>query len=170
MAPSPLQKFCIECGRSLQRKVVAGVERPFCVSCDRIYFPDQKVAAAALVEKGGKILLVKRGIEPLQGFWSLPAGFVDAGEDPMAAAERECLEETGLQVTVTDLLEIISGQEHLRGAHLVILYRAEIMRGELNAADDADEAAFFGPEDLPPLAFEATKQAVDIWRRSRSNS
>ncbi len=145
---------------------VQGQERPFCVSCDRIYFPDLKVAAAVLVEQSGKILLVKRGIEPHQGLWSLPAGFVDAGEDPKAAAERECLEETGLHVTVTDLLEIISGQEHLRGAHLVILYRAEIERGELNAADDADEVAFFHHDDLPRLAFEATKRAIDIWLRS----
>lgn len=167
MALSPSYKYCIECGRSLQTKVVEGQERPFCVSCDRIYFPDLKVAAAVLVEQSGKILLVKRGIDPHQGFWTLPAGFVDAGEDPRVAAERECLEETGLHVSVIDLLEIISGQEHLRGAHLVIVYRAEVERGELNAADDAAEAAFFNPDDLPPLAFKATKQAVDIWLRSR---
>lgn len=163
MARSPSYKYCFECGRSLETMFVQGQERPFCVSCDRIYFPDLKVAAAVLVEQSGKILLVKRGIDPHQGFWTLPAGFVDAGEDPQTAAERECLEETGLHVTVTDLLEIISGQEHLRGAHLVILYRAEIERGELNAADDADEVAFFRSDDLPPLAFEATKQAIDIW-------
>ena len=166
MALSPSYKYCFECGRSLETMFVQGQERPFCVSCDRIYFPDLKVAAAVLVEQSGKILLVKRGIEPHQGLWSLPAGFVDAGEDPKAAAERECLEETGLHVTVTDLLEIISGQEHLRGAHLVILYRAEIERGELNAADDADEVAFFHHDDLPRLAFEATKRAIDIWLRS----
>jgi ADP-ribose pyrophosphatase YjhB (NUDIX family) len=132
-----------------------------------VYFPDLKVAAAVLVEKSRKILLVKRGVDPYQGLWTLPAGFVDAGEDPRAAAERECLEETGLHVSVIDLLEIISGQEHDRGAHLVIVYRAEINGGELKAADDAAEAAFFGPDDLPLLAFEATKQAIDIWVRSR---
>jgi ADP-ribose pyrophosphatase YjhB (NUDIX family) len=160
-------KYCPECGELLQAKVVEHKEQPFCDSCDRIYFPDNKVAAAVLVEHDGEILLVKRGIDPHRGMWTLPAGFIDAGEDPLAAAERECLEETGLHVRVTDLLEIISGQEHLRGAHLVILYRAEIEHGELNAADDADEAAFFGPDNLPPLAFEATKKSIDIWLRSR---
>lgn len=156
-------KYCPECGETLQTKVLENKERPFCDSCDRIYFPDNKVAAAVLIEHQGEILLVKRGIDPHRGKWTLPAGFIDAGEDPVAAAERECLEETGLHVRVTDLLKIISGQEHLRGAHLVILYRAEIKHGELNAADDADEAAFFGPDNLPPLAFEATKQSIDIW-------
>jgi len=155
-----------ECGELLQTKVLENKEQPFCDSCDRIYFPDNKVAAAVLIEHEGEILLVKRGIAPHRGKWTLPAGFIDAGEDPVAAAERECLEETGLHVRVTDLLKIISGQEHLRGAHLVILYRAEIEYGELNAADDADEAAFFGPDNLPPLAFEATKQSIAIWLRS----
>lgn len=158
-------KYCPECGELLQAKVVENKEQPFCDSCERIYFPDNKVAAAVLVEHGGEILLVKRGIVPHRGKWTLPAGFVDAGEDPVAAAERECLEETGLQVRVTDLLEIISGQEHDRGAHLVIVYNAELASGELNAGDGADEAAFFRPDQLPPLAFKATKQAVDIWLR-----
>jgi len=160
-------KYCPECGELLQTIVLENKEQSFCDSCDRIYFPDNKVAAAVLIEHEGEILLVKRGIAPHRGKWTLPAGFIDAGEDPVAAAERECLEETGLHVRVTDLLKIISGQEHLRGAHLVILYRAEIEYGELNAADDADEAAFFGPDNLPTLAFEATKQSIDIWLRSR---
>jgi ADP-ribose pyrophosphatase YjhB (NUDIX family) len=121
-----------------------------------------------MVEQDGKLLLVRRGIDPHQGMWTLPAGFVDAGEDPRVAAARECLEETGLVITIFELVEVISGQEHDRGAHLVILFRAVVEGGEMRAGDDADEAAFFGPHEVPPLAFEATKKAVDIWLRSRS--
>lgn len=167
MSRTPPYEFCVECGRSLQTRAVEGQERPFCVSCDRIYFPDLKVAAAVLVEKGGKILLVRRGIDPHQGRWTLPAGFVDAGEDPKFTAQRECLEETGLIISITELVEIISGQEHTRGAHLVILYRAEVRGGELIAGDDADEVGFFGSDELPPLAFEATEKAIDIWLAGR---
>lgn len=163
MGPTPPINFCEQCGKPLQLRVIEGKERPYCSTCDRIYFPDLKVAVAVIVERGEKILLVKRGIDPHRGFWTLPAGFMDAGEEPERAAERECLEETGLQVSVIDLVTIISGQEHSRGAHLVIVYRAEVEEGHLNASDDAAEAAFFSGDDLPPLAFEATKIAVEIW-------
>ncbi len=51
---------------------------------------------------------------------------------------RECLEETGLEVRVTALLDVIARQEHPRGAHILIVYRAEILAGELKAGDDAE--------------------------------
>lgn len=163
MGFNPPIQFCAQCGGPLQIRVVEGKKRPYCGRCDRIYFPDLKVAVAVIVEQDEKILLVKRGIEPHQGLWTLPAGFMDAGEDAQRAAERECLEETGLHVSAGDLVTIISGQEHSRGAHLVIVYKAEVVGGNLNASDDALEAAFFGPDNLPPLAFEATVKSVEIW-------
>lgn len=102
------------------------------------------------------MLLVRRSNDPQRGLWTLPAGFLDAGEDPARAAERECLEETGLQVQVVDLVDVMGGQEHARGAHILIVYRAEIVSGELRAGDDADRAAFFSRDQLPPLAFATT--------------
>ena len=69
---------------------------------------------AVLVEDDGQVLLVRRANEPQRGLWTLPAGFVDAGEDPVLAAERECLEETGLRVKITGLLDVIFGLELIR--------------------------------------------------------
>jgi ADP-ribose pyrophosphatase YjhB (NUDIX family) len=89
--------------------------------------------------------------------WTLPAGFVNAGEDPAVAAARECLEETGLTVRVTRVLDVIAGREHPRGADFVIVYRAEVVSGDLQAADDADQVAWFERDQLPPLAFQATQ-------------
>jgi ADP-ribose pyrophosphatase YjhB (NUDIX family) len=129
-----------------------------------VYFRDPKVAAAALVEREGKVLLVRRVNVPEQGKWSLPAGFVDRGEDPRRAAERECLEETGLVVRAGELMDVIYGAEHAAGADLVLVYRAEISEGDVHAQDDADAAAFFGPGEIPPLAFQATRRALDQWQ------
>jgi ADP-ribose pyrophosphatase YjhB (NUDIX family) len=131
-----------------------------CPRCDWTYFADPKVAVAALVERDGQVLLARRVGDPQRGLWTLPAGFVDAGEDPAVAAQRECLEETGLEVRITGLLDVISGQEHPRGAHIFIVYRAEIISGELRAADDVDRVGFFAYDDLPPLAFETTKRIL----------
>ena len=126
------------------------------------------MAAAVLVEHEGKVLLVRRVNVPEQGKWTLPAGFVDGPEDPRDTAGRECLEETGLRVEVGDLLDLIAGLEHPRGASIIIVYRARIVGGQLRAGDDAGEAAFFGPDELPPLAFEATRRVLDRWRRERA--
>ncbi len=153
-------KYCPRCSVALVSAQRAGRARPVCPSCDWIYFPDPKVAAAVLVEQDSKVLLVRRVMQPYQGFWTLPAGFVDAGEDPARAAERECLEETGLQVQVTGIFDILSGQEHPAGAHIVIVYRAKVVAGELTAGDDAGEVGFFNRDDLPPLGFQATKQVL----------
>jgi ADP-ribose pyrophosphatase YjhB (NUDIX family) len=150
-------KFCPRCGSGVKREERFGKQRPVCPACGWVYFADPKVAVAVLVEQGGDVLLVRRVNEPFQGRWSLPAGFVDAGEDPARAAERECLEETGLRVRVAGLEGVMAGQEHSRGAHILIVYRAEIISGGLAPGDDADLAAFFSPHNLPPLAFESTR-------------
>jgi 8-oxo-dGTP diphosphatase len=148
--------YCPRCGTALRQRAEFGRDRPVCPNCGWIYFADPKVAAAMLIESHGRVLLVRRVNEPFRGAWSLPAGFVDAGEDPARAAERECLEETGLTVRATRVLDIIAGREHPRGADFVIVYAGEIVSGDLSAGDDADLVQWFGRAELPPLAFRAT--------------
>lgn len=109
-----------------------------------------------LEREDGFILLVQRANEPFKGLWTLPAGFVNAGEDPAAAAVRECLEETGLMVQITGLIEIVSGREHTRGSDFVIFYRGQVISGVLCADDDALDTAWFNRAALPELAFKST--------------
>ncbi len=154
-------KYCSQCGTKLTREIRFGRPRPVCPGCDWVYFADPKVAAATLVERDGAVLLVRRVNEPAQGLWTLPAGFIDAGEDPAEAAERECFEETGLTVRVTGLLDVLAGQEHPRGAHIVIFYRAEIISGVLLPGDDVDRASFFARDKLPALAFTTTQRILN---------
>lgn len=153
-------KFCPRCGHELEQGLRFGRVRPFCPNCEWIYFADPKVAAAALVQQDQKVLLVRRAFNPARGLWTLPAGFVDAGEDPARAAERECLEETGLTARVTRLVDVLYGQEHPRGAHILIVYQAEILSGLMHPGDDASEVAFFSLNHLPPLAFSATRRIL----------
>ena len=155
-------KYCPYCGVPTERRSVFGEERPVCPQCGWIHFQDPKVAAGVLVEDEGKILLVKRGNDPQRGLWSFPAGFMNAYEDPAHAAERECLEETGLVVHVTRLANLISGREHPRGADIVLVYEAVVTGGLLAAADDADQVGYFSRDALPPLAFRATRVALGL--------
>ena len=153
--------YCQRCGSQMSMQERLGRLRPVCPQCDWIYFPDPKVAAAVLVEHGGRILLVRRTMEPERGKWTLPAGFVDAGEDPARAAERECLEETGLKVKANRMIDMLYGLEHPRGAHIIIFYQADIVSGALTPGDDVDGVDFFPPDQLPPLAFHTTLKILD---------
>lgn len=159
--------YCPRCGHALEAKEAFGRVRRFCPSCRQIVFRDHKVAAGVLVEHEGKVLLVRRRLNPRKGMWTFPAGFVEFDEDPAEAAVRECLEETGLEIEITGLLNVIAGKEHEHGANIVIVYRARLVGGEPQAGDDADQVAFFAPDDFPPLAFRAARLALDKWHDSQ---
>jgi ADP-ribose pyrophosphatase YjhB (NUDIX family) len=160
MAKDDYIKFCPRCAAAVMRQEKFGAIRPVCPQCGWIHFQDPKVAAAVLVQEGSRVLLVRRVNEPHRGLWTLPAGFVNGGEDPAEAAARECLEETGLTVRVTRVFDVIAGREHERGADFIIVYVAEVLSGEMAPADDADAVEWFERNDLPPLAFAATKKVL----------
>lgn len=159
-------RFCPRCGTSLNLQYHSGQLRPTCPHCDWVYFPDPKVAVAVVIQQNDQILLVQRLFDPQKGHWTLPSGYVDAGEDPIEAARRECQEETGFLVGHVQLLDVLFSQEHQRGASILIIYRAEIESGDLKAGDDAQAAAFFYLHELPPLAFASTRQILAQYANS----
>lgn len=156
-------RYCLLCGTALEDRIYDdGHPHPVCPSCGWAYFPDPKVAAAIRLVVNNRVLLVRRVFEPHKGEWTFPAGFVNAFEDPSLAAERECLEETGIIVRVTGLHTVISGRDHPRGADIILVYDAEYISGEVAARDDADAAAFYPLDQLPVLAFRATRIVLGV--------
>jgi 8-oxo-dGTP diphosphatase len=152
--------FCPRCATPVIPEQRFGAMREVCPKCGWIHFVDPKVAAAVLVLQNERVLLVRRANEPFRGMWTLPAGFVNGGEDPAEAAARECLEETGLSVRVTRVFDIVAGREHARGADFIIVYQAEVLSGEMAADDDADAVEWFDKNNLPSLAFRATQKVL----------
>jgi len=118
---------------------------------------------AVLVTRGEAILLVQRDNEPALGLWSLPGGYVDVGEDPVRAAVRECREETGLDVEIEALVDVLHAEGDT-GADIVIVYTGTAAGGDLIAGDDARAAGYFPRQDLPPLAFTTTRRALQHWQ------
>ena len=71
-------------------------------------YPDRPiVGVGAVIVDGDRVLLVKRAHEPLKGEWSLPGGAVEVGETLEAALVREVREETGLDVDVGPVVEVL---------------------------------------------------------------
>ncbi len=164
MAAQDEVRFCPRCGSPVTQQERFGRLRPVCPACRWIHFADPKVAAAVLLTQAGRVLLVQRAHPPFAGLWTLPAGFVDAEEDPALAAARECWEETGLQVQIDGILGIKHGREHPRGADFVIFYRASLQGGVLSAGDDAKAAQWFERGSLPALAFQSTREILADWQ------
>jgi len=155
-------KFCPRCGAALEQRHCFGGLRPCCPACGYVHFYDPKVAAAVFIQREGRILLIKRAVEPERGKWALPAGYVDALEDPRVAAVREVQEETGLEVRLTGLLDVFYSQRR-PGASIIIVYAAEVIGGDLRPQDDAADVAWCSPDDLPELAFDSTRELVSAW-------
>ena len=111
------------------------------------------MGVGASVVEGGRVLLVERGREPLQGTWSLPGGVVEAGERLADAIRREVCEETGLEVDPVKMVEvferIMPDDEGRTEYHYVLIdYLCRVTGGELCAGDDAARARWAAPGEL----------------------
>ena len=150
-----VQDHCAFCGSLLD-----GQQPRVCTACGRTAYRDPKVGVGAVVrDDAGRLLLVQRGIAPAKGLWSLPAGFVDADEDPRDAAAREALEETGLAVRVGDVIDVWSGGGGR--ASFFLAFHAVVTGGVLQAGDDAVDAGWFALDHLPELAFASTRAVAE---------
>jgi ADP-ribose pyrophosphatase YjhB (NUDIX family) len=154
-------RFCSQCGSALRRRVAFGRRRLVCPACGRVHFHDPKVAVGVLAERRGRLLLVKRNHEPHLGEWSFPSGYIDAGEELEAGAVRETKEETGLDIRIDRLLGAYSTAGELV---IFIAFAARVVGGRIAAGPECQDARFFAPDALPPLAFPHDQRIMAAWR------
>jgi ADP-ribose pyrophosphatase YjhB (NUDIX family) len=114
------------------------------------------------------VLLARRAVEPLKGYWDLPGGFLETGEEPEVGVARELLEEAGLRAQSLDFFEIFmdrSGEDPDSVYTLNIYYLVDAPDDELDAQDDVAELRWFAPDELPEgLAFPHSRLVLDRWR------
>ncbi len=111
--------------------------------------PDRHPIACtgAIVWRGDEVLLIRRGKAPRKGEWSIPGGRIEFGEMMRFAALREVREETGCEVEIAGLCDVVDSV--VEGIHAVLIdFNARWVSGEPMAGDDADEAMFVKLEDV----------------------
>jgi 8-oxo-dGTP diphosphatase len=100
------------------------------------------LGVGAVVVQDGRVLLVRRGTEPLKGHWTLPGGLLEVGEALTAGVIREVREETGLDVEPVELIELLDRihreGDRVRYHYVIADYLCCVTGGELHAASDAD--------------------------------
>jgi 8-oxo-dGTP diphosphatase len=104
-----------------------------------------------------KLILIKRAIEPFQGMWALPGGFVEMDETTEECAQRELEEETGLSGIELEQLHTFSKTDRdPRGRTVSVVYLAvtSLENHKPKAGDDAADVQWFAIDQLPPLAFD----------------
>jgi 8-oxo-dGTP diphosphatase len=109
----------------------------------------------------GRLLMVRRGPNATRsGLWSIPAGFVDYGEEIRSAAARELFEETGLEAEIGDVVFAASNFHDPAKLTVGIWFAGTVTGGTLEAGDDADAVGWFDLDDLPPLAFHTDEAFI----------
>ncbi len=160
LAPSTI-RFCPLCGSDLVRVPVPPdqKEEAVCSTCGFVFYLNPKVVAGTIPAEDGRILLVRRNINPSKGKWTFPGGFVDWGETVVGAALRETLEETGLRVDVDGLVGVYSYPD---APVVIVVYRARVAGGALQLNHEIQEFAWLSPGEIPwdDLAFPSTRQAL----------
>ena len=117
-----------------------------------------KVDARGAVFQQGKLLMVR---ERTDGGWTMPGGWVDVGDVPSQAAEREVWEEAGFVVKARKLVGVYDANrvgplELFHAFKLVFL--CDLVSGEATTSSETSEVAFYGPQEIPEhLSGERTR-------------
>jgi ADP-ribose pyrophosphatase YjhB (NUDIX family) len=157
----PEYKFCPRCAGRFEKRILKNgdPERLVCPDCGLIFYLGPKLVAGAIFEMDGEIVLVQRDIEPGYGMWTFPGGFVERGETAEAAAEREVLEECGLEIEARGIIGLYSYEGEIPA---IAVFHALVVGGEPKPLDETMDVRGFARDKLPwtEMAFPSTEQAL----------
>lgn len=145
------------------------MKRFLCGRCKFIAYLNPCVVAGAIPMRRGKILLLRRGIEPMKGSWTFPAGYVEIGETVADAAVREAKEETRVTIKTERVLGVYS---YDFSGVAVVVYLAKYVSGKAGTTPESLEVREFLPSEIPwhDLAFPSTRDALTDWAAQHKRS
>ena len=163
-------RYCPHCAALLLLRSLPTEERPRLVCHNgHILYVNPKVVVSVVAERGGRLLLMRRAIEPRQGAWTTPGGFMEIDESVEECAIREALEETGVTIRLLDIIGVYSKPAPEGRGIVSIVFRGRVTQGRPTPGREALELRWFRPEEIPwdELAYDTTRWALRDWLQSR---
>jgi len=158
---TPALNFCSVCGHAITLRVpeADNRERACCDQCGAIHYVNPKMVVGTVPMWGEQVLLCRRAIEPRRGFWTLPAGFLEADETTAAGATRETDEEAGARIVLGPLFTMYD-VVHVRQIHL--FYLARLVDTDFMPGEESLEVRLFDESDVPwnELAFRTVSATL----------
>ncbi len=170
-----IYRFCPTCATELEphRERPEDPERPHCHACGFVHYENPAPTVQAWIERDGNYLFLLRAREPQQGLWNLTGGFVEPFESPEDAIRREGHEELGVEIEVGELIGAFSSAYADTGRSTLDLgYRCELAdpSAELRVSDESEEAGWFSLGEVPELAFEGERLALEALKALHESS
>ena len=146
--------YCSLCGARTEIKIPKGdsLPRSVCLECHTIHYQNPRIIAGTLPIWQDQVLLCKRAIAPREGYWTLPAGFLENSETVAEGAARETQEEANAQVSDLQLYTVFS-LPHI--SQVYMFFRADLEGPEYSSGPESLEVELFSEQDIPwdELAF-----------------
>lgn len=161
LGPEPA--FCPACGERVAERVLEEDHRPRLVCPNgHVTWRNPRLVVGTLPVREGRVHLARRAIEPGEGRWSYPGGFLELGEAAAEGARRETEEETQLRVQIGPL---IGAYSRPHAGVVTLIYEADVVGGEVAPGAETSEVRAFGPDEIPwdELAFSTTESALRDW-------
>ena len=170
--PRPPLKHCRACGTAVVQRVPDDGDtrtRAVCPACHTIHYENPLNVVGTVPfwgDKGEKVLLCKRNIEPRKGFWTLPAGFMELGETTAEGAARETDEEAGAHIRLLGLFTVVNVP---RVSQVHLYYLAQLLSNRFSPGHETMEARLFEEQDIPwnDLAFNTVRATLQAYFRDR---
>jgi len=159
--------FCPHCGVSFVRKMMRKFERQQCGECGVVNHLNPSPGITILVRShDGKIIIGKRTESARYGNkWCLPGGFIEYEESFIETAHREVREETGLEVRIKGIVNVVSN--HLDDLHhtIVIVLIGDVSGGRQEPGDDLTALKWIDTHlhKSTVYAFEADRRIIDCY-------
>ncbi len=165
--------FCYQCGQALSLAIPSGddQQRECCSHCGYVHYVNPRILVSCMVHTDTELLWIRRGLEPRQGFWAMPAGFMEHGESLQEATVRELKEETGLALDPNTLsLYVLSSLTFIDEVYVVFRAHHEALALTPPSAE-IEDIAFFNEQNAPwgQLAYPETEHYMRQFYREIKN-